>query len=80
MLTCYSRVFDQSKFLRFVDRDLLNNIENILITVSKGIGKSYFSIALGYQVFIDGYRVMYFNMTKLFSKFKMAKAFDSYLK
>ena len=44
------------------------------------MGKSYIATALGYQACIEGYRVMYFNITKLFSKLKMAKADGSYLK
>ncbi len=74
------RNLDQTKLLRFADGNLLNNGENILITGSTGVGKSYIATALGYQACIDGYRVMYFNMAKLFSKLKMAKADGSYLK
>jgi DNA replication protein DnaC len=35
---------------------------------------------LGYQACIEGYRVMYLNTNKLFSKLKMAKGDGSYLK
>jgi DNA replication protein DnaC len=52
----------------------------VLITGSTGVGKSYIATALGYQVCIQGYRVMYFNTTKLFSMLKIAKADGSYLK
>ena len=34
---------------------------------------------LGHQACIEGYRVMYFNMDKLFARLKMAKADGSYL-
>jgi DNA replication protein DnaC len=74
------RNLDQAKLLRFADGNMLNNGENILITGSTGVGKSYIATALGYQACIDGYRVIYFNMAKLFSKLKMAKADGSYLK
>ncbi len=54
--------------------------ENIMITGSTGVGKSYLASALGYQCCIEGYRVMYSNITRLFAKLKMAKADGSYLK
>ena len=44
------------------------------------MGKSYIATALGYQACIQGYRVMYFNTTKLFSMLKIAKADGSYLR
>jgi DNA replication protein DnaC len=55
-------------------------MKNVLITGSTGAGKSYIATALGYQACIEGYRVQYFNTTKLFSKLKLAKADGSYLK
>ena len=36
--------------------------------------------ALGYQACIDGYRVKYYNTTRLLAKLKMAKSDGSYLK
>ena len=62
-------------FSNFLAKD-----ENLLITGSTGVGKSYLATALGYQACIDGKRVMYFNATKMFSRLKMAKADGSYLK
>jgi DNA replication protein DnaC len=74
------RNLDQNKLLRLAQGDFINSRENILITGSTGVGKSYIATALGYQGCIEGYRVMYFNTTKLFAKLKMAKAEGSYLK
>ncbi len=74
------RNLDQNKLLRLAQGDFINNGENILITGSTGVGKSYIATALGYQGCIEGYRVLYFNTTKLFAKLKMAKAEGSYLK
>ena len=54
--------------------------ENILITGSTGVGKSYLGTALGYQACIQGFKVSYFNTSKLFAKLKMAKADGSYLR
>ena len=75
-----SRNIDKTKLLRLAECEFINKNENILVTGSTGAGKSYIATALGYQACIEGYRVMYFNTTKLFSKLKMAKADGSYLK
>jgi len=75
-----SRNIDKTKLLRLAECEFVNKNENILVTGSTGAGKSYIATALGYQACIEGYRVMYFNTTKLFSKLKMAKADGSYLK
>ena len=75
-----SRNIDQNQMLRLAECDFIDKTENILITGSTGAGKSYLATALGYQACINGYRVMYHNTTKLFSKLKMAKADGSYLK
>ena len=44
------------------------------------MGKSYLATSLGHQACVEGYRVMYFNMDKLFARLKMAKADGSYIK
>jgi len=75
-----SRNIDKNSILRMAQGDYLAKCENLLITGSTGVGKSYLATALGYQACIDGKRVMYFNATKMFSKLKMAKADGSYLK
>ena len=74
------RNIDKNKLLRLAECGFVEQNENIIITGSTGVGKSYIATALGYQACIEGYRVMYFNTTKLFSKLKMAKADGSYLK
>lgn len=75
-----SRNIDRNLVLRLAECDFIDKTENILITGSTGVGKSYLATALGYQSCISGYRVMYHNTTKLFSKLKLAKADGSYLK
>lgn len=75
-----TRNIDKNKMIRLAECDFIDNAENVLITGSTGAGKSYIATALGYQACIQGYRVQYFNTTKLFSKLKMAKADGSYLK
>jgi len=75
-----ARNIDKTKILRLAECSFINKNENILITGSTGAGKSYVATAIGYQACIEGYRVMYCNTTKLFSRLKMAKADGSYLK
>jgi len=75
-----ARNIEENKILRLAECEFIKKCEHILITGSTGAGKSYIATALGYQACIEGYRVMYFNITKLFSKLKMAKADGSYLK
>lgn len=75
-----SRNINRNSLIRLADCDYINKNENLLITGSTGVGKSYIATALGHQACMEGYRVMYFNTTKLFAKLKMAKADGSYLK
>jgi hypothetical protein len=75
-----NRNLDKNQILRYADCSFIKANENILITGSTGIGKSYIATALGYQACILGYKVMYANMSKLFSRLKMAKANGLYVK
>lgn len=75
-----NRNIDKNQIMRFAECSFINKHENILITGSTGIGKSYIASALGYQACAQGYKVMYHNTTKLFGKLKMAKADGSYIR
>lgn len=75
-----NRSINFNNITRFAECKYINKNENLLITGSTGVGKSYIATALGYQACIEGYRTMYFNTTKLFAKLKMAKADGSFLK
>jgi len=75
-----SRNLDRTLVLRLAECEFVEKNENVLITGSTGVGKSYLGTALGYKACIDGYKVSYFNTSKLFAKLKMAKADGSYLR
>ena len=75
-----SRNLDRNLVLRLAGCEFVEKNENILITGSTGVGKSYLGTALGYQACIEGFKVSYFNTNKLFAKLKMAKADGSYLR
>jgi DNA replication protein DnaC len=74
------RNLDKNMILRFADCTYMDKHENILITGSTGIGKSYVASALGNQACMMGYYVLYTNASKLFAKLKMTKADGSYVK
>lgn len=73
-----SRGLDKTQVLRLADGSFIDKKENILITGATGCGKSYLASALGHQACQMGYRTLYFNAQKLFSKLKMMKADGSY--
>jgi len=74
-----SRNMDKNQVMRLAECVFIDKKENVLITGSTGIGKSYLASALGQQACSMGYRVMYASTAKLFSKLKMAKADGSYI-
>jgi len=75
-----SRNLDRTLILRLADCEFVAKNQNVLITGSTGVGKSFLGTALGYQACIEGFKVSYFNTSKLFAKLKIAKADGSYLK
>jgi DNA replication protein DnaC len=74
------RGLDKTQVLRLSDGSFLEKKENILITGATGVGKSYLSSALGHQACQLGYRTLYFNTQKLFTRLKMLKADNSYVR
>jgi DNA replication protein DnaC len=75
-----SRELNKNLILRLADCDFIDKNENVIITGSTGIGKSYIASALGHQACSLGYKVLYEHTSKLFARLKMAKADGTYLK
>lgn len=71
---------NKNQVLRLVECDFIKRAENIIITGSTGIGKSFLASAIGHQACSSGYRVLYQQSTKLFAKLKLAKSDGSYMK
>jgi DNA replication protein DnaC len=71
---------DKNQIIRLADCGFIKRKENIILTGSTGIGKSFVASALGYQACAEGYKVLYQHSTKLFARLKLAKADGSYLK
>ena len=74
------RNIDKNQLQRLADCTFIGKFENILITGSTGIGKSYIGSAIGNQACCLGYKVIYHSTSKLISKLKIAKADGSYLR
>lgn len=73
-----SRELDKNLLLRLSGGEWLRKAENVIITGATGTGKSFIASALGHQACAEGFRVLYFNSLKLFSKLKFAKADGTY--
>ena len=74
------RNLDKNELMRLGECAFINKHENILITGSTGIGKSYIASALGHQACGLGHRVVYHNTAKLLGKLKIAKGEGSYVR
>lgn len=73
-----SRNLDKNQLLRLSDCSFLDRKEAILITGPTRVGKSYLASALGHQACMQGYRVLYFNTNKFFTKLNRLKADATY--
>jgi len=74
------RNLDKTVMTRLTDCSFIKRHENILITGPTGVGKSFISSALGNQACHKGFKVLYFNTQKLFTRLKMSKADGSYMR
>lgn len=70
----------KAQLLRLAECGFIKHRENVLITGSTGLGKSFIASAIGFQACSLGYKVLYEHATKLFARLKMAKADNSYIK
>lgn len=74
------RNIDKNQILRLAECSFIDKHENVIITGSTGIGKSFIASAFGHHACSLGYKSLYHNVPKLFAKLKMAKADGSYLR
>lgn len=74
------RNLDKTIMTRLTDCSFIKRHENVLISGPTGVGKSFISSALGNQACHLGYKVLYFNTQKLFTRLKMSKADGTYMR
>ena len=74
------RNLDKNVILRFSDCRWIDKAQNIIFTGPTGAGKSFIACALGHQACMQGYKVIYYNCSKLYAKLRLAQADGSYLK
>ncbi len=74
------RLAIKNQVLRLADCAFIDKKENVLITGSTGVGKSYIASAIGHQACSMAYKVLYEHSSKLFARLKSSKADGTYLK
>jgi DNA replication protein DnaC len=74
------RNLNKNAIMRLADCSYIQKKENIIITGLTGVGKSFLASALGHEACVKGYKVVYYNTAKLFTKLKMAKGDGTYAK
>ena len=75
-----NRNLDKNMFERLATLDFITRKENIIITGSSGVGKSYLGQALGHQACMMQYKTIYSNTARLLKKLKLCKVDGTYLK
>ncbi|MBR9860951.1 ATP-binding protein [bacterium] len=74
------RNLNKLELLRLAECSFIDKAENVLITGSTGVGKSYLASALGYHACSLDYKVGYYNTSRLISSLKLARAAGTYLR
>lgn len=75
-----TRNLDKNMFNRLETLDFIKKSENIILTGPSGVGKSFLAQALGYQACLMGYKVVYSNTARFFTRLKLAKVDGTYIK
>lgn len=75
-----TRNLDKNMFNRLSTLDFMKKAENIILTGPSGVGKSFLAQALGHQACMMGYKVLYTNTARYFTKLKLAKVDGTYIK
>ncbi len=75
-----NRSLDKVLAMRLSSCEWIRRKQDLIITGSTGLGKSFIASALGHQACQQGFKVYYRNCSKLFDELKIAKADGSYIK
>ncbi|AUS05389.1 IS21-like element helper ATPase IstB [Pseudotamlana carrageenivorans] len=76
----HNRSLDRNMFERLATLDFVQKKENLIITGSSGVGKSYIAQALGHQACMMNKRTLYTNTARLMKRLKLSKVDGTYLK
>ena len=68
-----SRGVDKQKVLNLASCDYIKYGTPIIMTGAAGTGKSWLASALGHQACMNGYKVVYFNLYRLFEEIALAR-------
>ena len=74
------RGLDRNYLERILTLDFIKQRQNIIITGSTGVGKSYLAQAIGNHACTMLYKTVYFNTSKLMELFRTARLDGTYLK
>jgi DNA replication protein DnaC len=74
------RNLDKNYLERILTLDFIRKHQNIIITGSTGVGKSYLAQAIGNHACTLLYKTVYFNTAKLMELFRTARLDGTYLK
>jgi len=74
----HPRGLDRSLMLSLAACDWIREHHNVIITGPTGAGKSYLACALGHKACREGYRVLYFRISRLFQDLAIARGDGRY--
>ena len=74
------RTLDKSLILRLANCDWIKNAQNVIITGSTGVGKTYLACALANRACRMGYSAFYIRIPRLFQDLAIARGDGSYSK
>jgi DNA replication protein DnaC len=75
-----TRGLDRQLFLSLCNCDWIRRHENCLLTGPTGTGKSYLACALANKACRDGWKVLYYRATRLFTDLAVARADGSFVR
>jgi len=73
------RTLDKNMFLRLTSLDFITRNENIIVSGSTGVGKSFLAQALGHQACMMEYKVYYTVTSRLFKRLKISRMDGTYM-
>lgn len=73
-----SRGLNRNQMERLMSLEFVRKGQDLFVTGSAGVGKSYIATAIGYQACKNGIRTLYANASKLLGSFKVAKVRGTY--